>query len=78
MDGYGMTGGFGYGGGFMILWGVLIIVGIVILVKWLGASNNSGGLPDNGSKALNILKERYARGEIDEQEFQKRKSDLTQ
>jgi len=71
MGDYGMAGGFGFGGIFMILWWVLIIVGIVALVKWLGASSG-------GNKALDILKERYARGEIGEEEFQKRKRDLTQ
>lgn len=80
MGGYGMTGGFGggFGGIFMILWGVLIIVGIVFLVKWLATSNSVGERSDEGSKALNILKERYARGEIDDQEYQKRKRDLSQ
>ncbi len=78
MNGYGMTGGFGFGGGFMILWGILIIVGIALLVKWMGASNSTAGRRDDDSKALNILKERYARGEIDEQAFQKLKHDLTQ
>lgn len=79
MDGYGMAGGFGFGGIFMILWWVLIIVGIVVLVKWI-ATSSSGGVGHSGgdSKALDILKQRYARGEIDEQEFQKRKRDLTQ
>ncbi|MBI3524756.1 MAG: SHOCT domain-containing protein [Betaproteobacteria bacterium] len=71
MNGYGFTGGFGFGGIFMILWWVLIIAAIVALVKWLGASSG-------GNKALDILKERYARGEIDAEEFQKRKRDLTQ
>ena len=73
--GYGMTGGFGAGGFFMILWWVLIVIGIVVLVKWL---NHPHGTDERGSgnKALDILKERYARGEIDEQEFKKRKQDL--
>ena len=78
MDGYGMAGGFGFGGIFMILWWVLIIVGIVLLVKWLVVSSSAEGPRGGGNKALDILKERYARGEIDEQEFQNKKRDLTQ
>lgn len=76
MGGYGM-GGFGFGGFFMILWWILIIIGIVVLVKWLLGSSAS---PAGGSsgKALDILKERYARGEIDEQEYLKKKQDLSQ
>lgn len=76
MGDYGMTGGFGFGGIFMILWWVLVIAGIVALVKWLVSSSGAGGRSGGDSKALDILKERYARGEIDEQEFQKRKVDL--
>ena len=74
MGGYGI-GGFGFGGIFMILWWILIIVGIVALVKWLlGPSLGHGG----SSQALDILKERYARGEIDEQEYRKKLQDLGQ
>lgn len=76
MDGYGM-GGFGFGWIFMILWWALIIVGIVALVKWVATSSGGDGRSGGDSKALDILKQRYARGEIDEQEFQKRKRDLT-
>ncbi len=78
MSGYGMTGGWGFGWGFMVLFWVLIIVGIVALVKWMGTSSNAGGRSGNESKALDILKERFARGEIDEQEFQKRKHEMAQ
>jgi putative membrane protein len=80
MSGYGMAGGFGGGFGwvFMILFWVLIIVGIVALVKWMGTSSHADGRSGSDSKALDILKERYARGEIDEQEFQKRKRELAQ
>lgn len=75
MGGYGM-GGFGFGGIFMILWWILIIIGIVVLIKWvLGSSASHGGAV---GKALDILKERYARGEIDEQEYRKKKQDLSQ
>jgi putative membrane protein len=76
MDGFG--GGFAFGWIFMILWWVLIIIGIVALVKWIAGSPSSGIHAGGSSKALEILKERYARGEIDEQEFQKKKRDLTQ
>lgn len=72
MVGYGM--GYGFGGIFMLLWWVLIIIGIVVLVKWL--SHPHTACQHGGNKALDILKERYARGEIDEQEFKKRKQDL--
>jgi len=72
MMGYGFSGFAPFGFTFMILWWVLIIAGIVALVRWL--SHTSGM---QGSKsALDILKERYARGEIDKKEFDERKKDL--
>lgn len=77
--GYGMMGGFGFGWIFMILWWVIIIVGIVALVRWLGASTfSAGGHSGSSRQPLDFLKERYARGEINEQEYQKIKRDLTE
>lgn len=70
-------GGFGmiFGPIFMILILVAIVVGIIYALKYLGAIN----LPSapSGGKALDLLKERYARGEIDHQEFDERKKRLT-
>lgn len=77
MDGYGMGGGFGFGGGFMILWWIVIIAVVVMLVKWLVSSYGTSGRSSQENTAMEILKERYARGEIDEQEFQKRKRELS-
>ena len=75
MDGWGMGW---FGGIFMIVFWILIIVGLVFLIKWLVQSSrdSSGGSGKPTSRALHILEERYARGEIDKQEFQDKKKDL--
>ncbi len=72
--------GMGWGGGWgvfgvihMVLWWVLIIVLIVFLLKWIG---QRGAERDGQDGAIRILRERYARGEIDKDEFDKRKRDL--
>jgi putative membrane protein len=74
-DMMGWGGGWGwFGMVHMVLWWFLIILGIVVLAKWLfgGGSSRSTG----EDRALSILRERYARGEIDKQEFDARKLDL--
>ena len=68
-------GGYGMVGGLMMLlfWGVIIVL-IVLATKWL-IDNQSGG---NRSRrdAIDILRERFASGEIDEEEFERRKKAL--
>lgn len=58
----------------MILWWLLIIVAVVFLVKWI-TSQKSGPQKESES-ALDILKRRYASGEISKEEFDVRKKDL--
>jgi len=67
--------GMGFGGLYMILIWVVIIVAVVMLVKWLAGGSSRIDLPREKS-ALDILKERYARGEIGKEEFEQKKRDL--
>lgn len=63
-------------GGFMWIVWILVIIGLVFLIKWLV---EQGKLTETKSSEtpLEILKKRYARGEIDKQEFEQKKKDLT-
>jgi len=74
-DGFWM---WGFGGVFMILFWILVILAIAALVRWLAAphSGSSGGPRGGGRRALEVLEERYARGEIDREEFLQKKADL--
>ncbi|MCZ6773307.1 MAG: SHOCT domain-containing protein [Proteobacteria bacterium] len=47
---------------------------IVLAVRWMsGGSPRVGDGPAPGNRALDILEERYARGEIDKEEFEERR-----
>ena len=63
----------------MILFLAIVVGVVVLLVRWLGGSEHPllgpGGQPSR--TALDILKERLARGEIDVAEFEERKRALS-
>lgn len=81
--GPGMMGGFGFGWGIlMLLFWVLIIGGVVLLAARLLERNPSTMGPGNqdrnssGDRALDILRERYARGEITKEQYDQMRRDL--
>ena len=73
-----MWGGGGVGWIFgpvmMILFVALTVAVIVLVVRWLGGPGTTQGR--KGKNALDILEERFARGEIDKAEFEERRQAL--
>ena len=62
-----------FGGGFMwFLWIILLVI-IFYMLKNVVASSKA---TSSGEDALDILKRRYARGDIDEAEYERRKLEL--
>ena len=55
----------------LFFWGLVILL-IIALIKWIMTPKTSTAL-----SALEILKARYAKGEIDKQEFEYKKQDLS-
>ena len=74
-----------FGMGFMWVWPIgLIVIGIIIYYAVVGSShrrtsthNSYNHRPDySGARALEILKERYAKGEINKEQFLQMKEEL--
>ncbi len=62
-----------YGFGGLVLWLVIAAIVVVIIVAIVGSSKTS---TEAGETPLDILKKRYAKGEISKQEFEKMKKDV--
>jgi len=69
-----MMGGYGFGGIFMVIFWIVVVIGIVFLIRWLVQSTR--GRAGSAESALEILKRRYAKGEIEKKEFEQKKKDL--
>jgi len=68
-----MWGWWGMGWIFMIIfWGILV-VGLIFLIRYLVGTTKA---IKGEESALDILKKRYARGEINKEEFEQKKKDL--
>lgn len=72
MDGFGMHG---WGMGWWWIIGLIVIIAFIMLIV---KSMNRNTRPTNVNErsALDILKDRYAKGEIDKHEFEERKRSL--
>ena len=79
MWGGSQWGGFGMvlGPIFMILIVVGIVAGIIYLLRLFGAAGPAVGGHATHDRAMTLLKERYAKGEIDSAEYDERKARLS-
>lgn len=76
MDWGGSWYGMIFGPLFMILVLAIVIAVAVLLVRWLGGVGHGAHPPHHGQPdrtALDVLKKRFARGEIDKEEFEERR-----
>ena len=61
--------------GMILFWAIVISL-VVFLVRRLGGGRNTTASEQERPTALDILKERYAKGEIDRDEYEQRRRDL--
>lgn len=67
----------GWGGGFMMfVWIVVIALVVYVLVRNLGGNRDQSARTESPETGLDILKKRYAAGEISREEFEEKKRDL--
>ena len=65
----------GWGGGIgMIIFWIIVIILIVVLVKFI--ATQSSGRTERKETPIEIIKRRYASGEIDKEEYEQKKKDL--
>jgi putative membrane protein len=70
---YGWGIGLGFGWLFMAIFWILVILGVMYFVKSITGSKK---VEEKEDTALDILKKRYAKGEITKEEFDRMKDDL--
>ncbi|GAA3731633.1 hypothetical protein GCM10022378_19870 [Salinicoccus jeotgali] len=66
MHGYGMDGFFGFG-----FFGLIIVIAMFLILIWALRGNNRNNSQPTENRALDILNERLAKGEISEEEYER-------
>lgn len=62
----------------MIVFWIVIIAALIVFIRWFVSTERSQhSIPEGGESALDILKKRYARGEINKEKFEQKKKDLS-
>lgn len=65
--------------GFLLSLGLLafVVVGLIAAIRWLMHDANAPGASREPDRALHIVRDRYARGEISREEFERLRQDLS-
>jgi putative membrane protein len=61
----------------LVFWGLIVVLIILLIRRLLSPGTTKMASPLQEDSALEILKKRYARGEINKEEFEAKKKDLT-
>ena len=64
-----------FGGGMIFFW-IILLIGIMFVVKYFNDRNLPQSISYENKKPLQILQERYAKGEINRVQFESMKRDL--
>ena len=73
-----MSWGMGWSGPItIVIFWIALIAAIFFLIRWLVRSSRESSPLKTEDSALDILKKRYARGEIDKEEYEEKKKDLS-
>ncbi|MCF8053042.1 MAG: SHOCT domain-containing protein [Desulfobacterales bacterium] len=75
----GMMGGaglWGMGGLMLVFWG-LVLFGLILMINWLLAATRNEKRQGVECDAIQILKSRYARGEIDRGQYDQMRRELS-
>jgi putative membrane protein len=77
----GGWGGYGWMGAIHVIFWVLILVLIIAVIVWFFRSGFQAAPPsarlERRSPGLDVLEERYARGEINRDEYLQKRRDIT-